>query len=146
MESEILRAGGDVQRARIDMDTRPLGACPGQPGRIVTGFKDCKHETLTKRELEARLTTLVQACIISPDVAQLVMDRYSEFPKTITMDVLRMAWYVENAWRWERWEKARAKVAALTEALRLAEIEETTSREGAMASKAPWCKAVDNQP
>ena len=80
-------------RERVIRDNRPLGECPGEVGSIVCTFKDAMGETQSKNQIEFCLTTMVQSRIISPDVAQAVMAGFSQYPKTITMEMLEVAWF-----------------------------------------------------
>lgn len=131
-ERDLIPASEDVERpSRVGIGKPGPGAPGGvgQVGRIVTGFKDCLGETQTRQQIEARLTTMVQSRMISPDVAQMILDTYETYPKTITMDVIKAAWEADNAPTLIKWQKARERVMQAAKELQEAELEERRLRE-----------------
>jgi len=115
-------------RARIERDTRPLGDCPGKLGEIVCTFKDALGQQQSKLQIENCLTQMVQARMINPDVAQAIMDGYSQYPKTITMELLERAWTKKVGLRLA-YLKAKARRLAAEEELRYAKSDEDRAKE-----------------
>ena len=124
---DLIRSG-EESRARIMRDTRPLGDCPGELGKIVCTFKDAAGERQSKLQIENKLTGMVQARMISPDVAQAIMDGFSEYPKTITMEMLERAWLCKAGKRLAYF-KAKARREAAEEELRHSRTEEDRAKE-----------------
>lgn len=98
-----------------------IGSRPGEIGEIIDTFRKSIEQAgkpLTRREMEVRLTTMVQSCIIAPDVAAAVMVAFApNYPRTITMEMLEAAWFAKCGLRakvlqWRQQVKALEQRAA----------------------------------